>query len=153
MFNTMVKNICMCAVEIWGIEERKEIKSIHERYLKNILGLGRCKPGYLVREETITEMDKEKWTETRLRKVREDLYKKAGMSRWEAEGKDDKGENVVELWRNGVLEAKRRERERRLEESAYNEEYIRWRMESMPRYLEEKKGTETKDNNKISTRK
>ena len=43
------------------------------------------------------EMDKEKWTETRLGKAREDLYKKAGMSRWQAEGKDDKGVNVLEL--------------------------------------------------------
>ena len=53
MFNTMVKTICMYVVEIWGIEERKEIDSI--QYLKNILGLERCAPGYLVRNETKTE--------------------------------------------------------------------------------------------------
>ena len=35
----MVKNICLYAIEIWGIEERKVIESIQERYLKNILGL------------------------------------------------------------------------------------------------------------------
>ena len=45
------------------------------------------------------------------------------MSSWEAGGRNDKGENVVELWKNRVLKVKRRERERRLEESAYNEEY------------------------------
>ena len=42
-------------------------------------------------------MDKEKWTETRSGKAKEDLYKKAGMSRWEAEGRDEKGENVMKL--------------------------------------------------------
>ena len=134
MFNTMVKSICMYAVEIWGIEERKETESIQARYLKNILGLKRCTPGYLVRGETKRErimievgervikyegkikrsenailrqcrreMYKEKWTETRLGKAREDLYKKAGISSWEAEGRDDKGENVVKLWRNRVM--------------------------------------------------
>ena len=118
MFNTMVKSICMYAVEIWGIEKRKEVESIQERYLKNILGLERSTPVYLVREETKAErimveaaervikykgkikrsenvilrqcrreIDKEKWTESRLGKAREDLYKKAGMSRWEAEGR------------------------------------------------------------------
>ena len=55
MFNTMVKSICMYAVELWGIEERKEIESIQERYLKNILGLERYTPGYLVKEGTKTE--------------------------------------------------------------------------------------------------
>ena len=45
----------MYAVEIWRIEERKEIESIQERYLKNILGLERSTLGYLVREETKTE--------------------------------------------------------------------------------------------------
>ena len=51
MLNTMVKSVCMYAVEIWGIEERKEIESIEERYLKNILGLERCTLGYLARED------------------------------------------------------------------------------------------------------
>ena len=55
MFNTMVKSIGMYAVEIWDIAERKEIKSLQEGYLKNILGLERCSPDYLVREETKTE--------------------------------------------------------------------------------------------------
>ena len=55
MFNTTVKSICMYAVDTWGIEERREIESIQERYLKNILALERCTPGYLVREETKTE--------------------------------------------------------------------------------------------------
>ena len=55
MFNTMVKSICMYAVEIWDIEERKEIESIQERYMKNILGLERCTPGCMLREETKTE--------------------------------------------------------------------------------------------------
>ena len=48
------------------------------------------------------------------------------------------GENVVELWRNRVLGVEIRERERGLEESAYNEENRRWRTESMPRYLQQK---------------
>ena len=55
MFNTMVKSICMYVVEILCIEKRKYIESIKERYLKNILGLERCTPGYLVREETKAE--------------------------------------------------------------------------------------------------
>ena len=89
------------------MEERNEIESIQERYLKNILGFERCSPGYLVKEETKTEkimvhagegvikygekikrsenvilrqcrkdMDKAKWTETRLGKAREEFYKK-----------------------------------------------------------------------------
>ena len=39
------------------------------------------------------------------------------MNRGEVEGRDDKVENVVELWKNRVMEVERRERERRLEES------------------------------------
>ena len=71
------------------------------------------------------DMDKGKWTETRLGKVREDLYKNAGKSKWEVKERDDKWENVVELSRNRVIELERRERRSRLEESAYNEEFIR----------------------------
>ena len=87
------------------------------------------------------EMNKEKWTETRLGKAREELYTNVGMSRWKAEGRDDNKENVVQSWRNRVLEVERREREkeRRLKESVDNEEYRRWRTARMPRYLQEKK--------------
>ena len=50
--------------------------------------------------------------------------------------RDDKGENGVELWKKIVTEVERRQR--RLEESAYNEKYRRWRTERMPKYLQEK---------------
>ena len=36
------------------------------------------------------------------------------------------------------MEVERKRRKRRLGESAYNEEYRRWRIERMPRYLQEK---------------
>jgi len=169
MYNAMVKSICMYAVEIWGMEERKEFEGMQERYLKSILGLERCTPGYMVREETKTEkimieagervikyeekikregnvilkqcrreMDKEKWKETRMGQVREEMYRKAGMSIWEEESRDDRGENIAERWREKVLKEEKMEREKRMENSKYNEKYRRWRTESVPKYLQEK---------------
>jgi len=51
MFNILIKSIFMYGVEIWGWEERKEIEKMQERYMRWILGLDRCTPGYVVREE------------------------------------------------------------------------------------------------------
>ena len=79
MFNTMVKSICMYAVEIWSIEDRKEIESIQERYLENILGLERCTPGYLLGEETKTEK----------------IMVEAGERVIKYEGKIKRSENVI----------------------------------------------------------
>ena len=73
----------------------------------------RYTPDYLIREVTKTEnimveaderVIKYEGKIKRLRKARADLYKKAVISRCEAEGRDDKGENLVELWRNGINE-------------------------------------------------
>ena len=62
---------------------------------------------------------------------------------------DELDENVVELLRNRILEVERRERERGLVESVYNEEYKRWRTGMMLRYLKEKNKTETENNSMI----
>jgi len=51
MFNILVKSILMYGVEIWGWEEKTEIESLQERYMRWILGLDRWTPGYVVREE------------------------------------------------------------------------------------------------------
>ena len=75
--------------------------------------------------ENSREMNEEKWTETRLRKARENLQKKAEMSKWEADGRDYKRENVMELWRNKLMEVERRVREKSFEDLAYKEEYRR----------------------------
>ena len=47
------------------------------------------------------------------------------MSKWEADGRDYKRENVMELWRNKLMEVERRVREKSFEDLAYKEEYRR----------------------------
>lgn len=55
LFNIMVKSIMLYGVKIWGWREWREIEALQERYIRWILGLDRCTPGYIVREEPTIE--------------------------------------------------------------------------------------------------
>ena len=52
MFDYLVKSIILYGAEIWGWTERKQIETVQERYIRWVLSLDRCTPGYVVREET-----------------------------------------------------------------------------------------------------
>lgn len=52
MFNIMVKSIMLYGVEVWG---QKEVEVLQERYIRWILGLDKCTPGYIVREKATIE--------------------------------------------------------------------------------------------------
>lgn len=55
LFNIMVKSIMLYGVEIWGWREWREVEALQERYIRWILGLDKCTPGYIVREEPTIE--------------------------------------------------------------------------------------------------
>lgn len=51
LFDSVVKSTMMYGVEIWGWKEWKMMESLHETYLRWILGVERTTPGYIVTEE------------------------------------------------------------------------------------------------------
>jgi hypothetical protein len=51
MFESMVESILMCGEEIWGWKEQEEVERMQEKYLRWVLGVGRERPGYIVKEE------------------------------------------------------------------------------------------------------
>lgn len=52
LFNRLVWPFVAYKAEVWGWAERKKVERMQERYLRWILGVDRCTPGYMVREET-----------------------------------------------------------------------------------------------------
>jgi len=75
LFDRLVWTIVSYGVEIWGWKEREEVERIQDRFLKWVLGVGRCTPGYMVREEM----------------QREKLRGRAGMRAWSYEKKLGEG--------------------------------------------------------------
>ena len=55
LFNIMVKTILFYGVEIWGVKEWNIVEGMQVKYLKWIMGLHRCTPGYIVRQEAKVE--------------------------------------------------------------------------------------------------
>jgi hypothetical protein len=52
MFESMIESILMYGTEIWGWwKEQEEPEKVQEKYLKEVLGVDRETPGYIVREE------------------------------------------------------------------------------------------------------
>ncbi|XP_076301434.1 uncharacterized protein LOC143219315 [Lasioglossum baleicum] len=56
LFDKLVWSVVSYRVEIWGWKEWEGIERLQERYLKWILGVGRCTPGYMAREELQREL-------------------------------------------------------------------------------------------------
>ena len=76
LFEKLVWATVSYGVEVWGWKCRERVEGLQERYLKWVLGVERCTPGYMVREEMQREM----------------LRGKAGMRAWGMKGS----------WRSGV---------------------------------------------------
>jgi len=51
LFDTLVKSVLLYGVEIWGWREEEVVERIQERYIRWVLELDTCTPGYIVREE------------------------------------------------------------------------------------------------------
>ncbi|XP_070522362.1 uncharacterized protein [Cardiocondyla obscurior] len=51
LFDKLVWSIASYGIKIWGWQERNEIKSMQERFLRWVFGVKRYVPGYIVREE------------------------------------------------------------------------------------------------------
>jgi hypothetical protein len=51
MFESMVESILMYGEGIWGWKEQEEVERMQEKYLRWVLGVGRERPGYIVKEE------------------------------------------------------------------------------------------------------
>ena len=75
MFDRLVWAVLGYGVEIWGWKEREEIERVQDRFLKWLMGVGRCTPGYMVREEL----------------QREKLKGRAGLRAWGYERKLEEG--------------------------------------------------------------
>lgn len=75
LFDRLIWSVMSYGVEIWGWKEREGIERVQERYLKWMIGVERCTPGYLVREEL----------------QREKLRSRAGMKAWGYEKKLEEG--------------------------------------------------------------
>ena len=52
MFNVMVNSIVLYGVEVWGWREWIDIEGLQKRYIRWMLGLDKCTPGFKAREET-----------------------------------------------------------------------------------------------------
>jgi len=113
LFDSIVKGILLYGVEIWGYKEWKEIEALQEKYLRWILGVKRCTPGYIVREEL------------KRNKMRVETGWRAGRF----EERIQKGEGG-EIGRESIVERRKEEREKRKEEwtreSLERREYL-WR--------------------------
>jgi hypothetical protein len=51
MFESLIESIFMYGAEIWGWKEQEEVEKVQEKYLREVLGVDRERPGYIVREE------------------------------------------------------------------------------------------------------
>ncbi|KYN38116.1 hypothetical protein ALC56_07516 [Trachymyrmex septentrionalis] len=113
LFDSIVKGILLYGVEIWGYKEWKEIEALQEKYLRWILGVKSCTPGYIVREEL------------KRNKMRVETGWRAGRF----EERIQKGEGG-EIGRESIVERRKEEREKRKEEwtreSLERREYL-WR--------------------------
>ena len=63
-------------MEIWGWRERERVECLQERYVRWVLGVDWCTPGYMVREELQRDM----------------LKGRAGMRAWNYERKLEEGQ-------------------------------------------------------------
>ena len=113
LFDSIVKGILLYGVEIWGYKEWKEIEALQEKYLRWILGVKSCTPGYIVREEL----------------KRSKMRVETGWRAGKFEERIQKGEGG-EIGRESIVERRKEEREKRKEEwtreSLERREYL-WR--------------------------
>ncbi|XP_077280504.1 uncharacterized protein LOC143907534 [Temnothorax americanus] len=94
LFDKLIWTVISYGVEIWGWRERGEIERLQERYLRWVLGVERCIPGYMIREEL----------------QREKLRGRAVMRAWGYEKKLEEGkggELARECWEEVKRRAKR----------------------------------------------
>lgn len=75
LFDRLVWTVVSYGAEMWGWKEREEVERLQDRYMKWIMGVRRCTPGYMVREEI----------------QREKLRGRAGMRAWSYEKKLGEG--------------------------------------------------------------
>jgi hypothetical protein len=51
MFESMIESILVYGAEIWGWKEQEEVEKVHEKYLREVLGVDKETSSYIVREE------------------------------------------------------------------------------------------------------
>ena len=79
LFDRLVWLVVGYGPEVWGWEERENVERLQERFLKWVLGVDRCTPGYLVREGAQREM----------------LKGRAGLRTWAYERKLEEGQGEL----------------------------------------------------------
>ncbi|RLU19665.1 hypothetical protein DMN91_008222 [Ooceraea biroi] len=125
LFDKLVWTVLAYRVEIWGWEEREEMKKLEERYLRWCLGVDGKRPSYLIREEL----------------QREKLRGRAAKRAWGFEKRLKEGRGGV-LTRRCWEEVKERAKRRKVEEG-WEEERKRhfegkgWKIEEMEKKREE----------------
>jgi hypothetical protein len=51
LFGGMIESILIYGAEIWEWKEQEEVEKVQEKYLREVLGVDRETPGYVIREE------------------------------------------------------------------------------------------------------
>ena len=119
LFDKLVWAVISYGVEVWGWKCREKVEGLHERYMKWVLGVDYCTPGYMVREELQRGM----------------MKGGAGMRAWGYERKLEEGkggELARECWeemkrrmrRGKVLEGWEEEREQYYKDKGWTVEEV-----------------------------
>ena len=82
LFDKLVWPVVGYGAEVWGWREREKMERLQERFMKWVLGVNRCTPGYMVREEMQRGM----------------LKGRAGMRAWVYERKLEEGQGELARW-------------------------------------------------------
>lgn len=160
LFDVLIWSIASYGVEVWGWKEEKKVESMHERFLRWVMGVSMYCPGYMLREE----LEREKMVvRQRKRAWRfEEKLRQGGGSEWarmclgKIEEREVRGAKEMMKWekmrrkarkdmgKNGIgegemeLKLKKKDKEERWEKivmSKYNRWYKMVKKEGIPRYL------------------
>ncbi|XP_070530007.1 golgin subfamily A member 6-like protein 22 [Cardiocondyla obscurior] len=139
LFDRLVWTVMSYGVEIWRWKEREEIKMVHERYLRWIMGIGRRKRGgfgkrMLGRNERESEGRKQVGNGKR----KEKFFERLG---WTLERIEERREEEGMRGKEIVVkdkELQRKERWEKIRMGKFNKDYGKIKEEGVPEYL--KKG-------------
>jgi hypothetical protein len=51
LFGGIIESTLIYGAEIWEWKEQEEVEKVQEKYLREVLGVDRESPGYVIREE------------------------------------------------------------------------------------------------------
>ncbi|XP_076659971.1 uncharacterized protein LOC143363245 [Halictus rubicundus] len=131
LFNMWVWSVISYGVEIWGWREWEVLERLQERFLRWVLGVERCTPGYMVRGRGRRGGEVDGWEKERRR-----FWEERG---WSAEEAEVMMEEKIEVVSGEIVKRERRrqqeERWEKIRRAIYNEWYGRFKGEGIPGYM------------------